>query len=622
MDNGRLRQLWVRGRTVPDSIPSFKKPRSKKAVDVGILTIRDDEFRAVLAAFPEEAGIHTGRRDYTLRYAAGGEGSRYTLAVVRQVEQGNGEAQEAARDLLDDLNPSLLLVVGIAAGLPSDDITLGDVVLSTRVNDYSVEARKANSEPTYNLSGGPVAKAIAAKVANLAGRERDLGDWTARLPNRPAVDWKKRGQLYGSAEWQQELREKLEGHFGKGAQGRKPRFMAGAIASSDRLVKDPKILFPWVKTARHLLAIEMESGGVYRAARERCAMLAIRGISDLVGLKRNEAWTKYACLVAAEFARAFLRTGPVRPRSRRASGWSKGKQKAEDTVEPAGPADVLYTNLFPLLDHPKVLYVARSTCGSVKQAWARLRPEGRVHTSRVPRAWILHGKTIYSFVDPETHLGPIVDVGSIEEHGPEILTESDDRELRVAFVWLLNEALRDDLGAMGVRFFFKDKVFAFAGRLDEPPRKYKYQNVRLQSTMTVVSHYSTKPKTGSPQPFLRHNACQARFRLLDGRWYLEVTPTYRFTTNGRDKFFWHEESLSGIKRLEGNRAVLSQVLLWNDLVRTRRPGKLLTFGDAKRFELARAIPEGELFALESDRAEFATEHGTVVEGAAEEQGFQ
>jgi hypothetical protein len=87
-------------------------------------------------------------------------------------------------------------------------------------------------------------------------------------------------------------------------------YIAGPIASSDRLVKDPMLLIPWLQTAPNLLAIEMESGGVYRAARERCPMLAIRGISDIVGLKRAAAWTKYACAAAAAFTRAFLRTWP------------------------------------------------------------------------------------------------------------------------------------------------------------------------------------------------------------------------------------------------------------------------------------------------------------------------
>jgi hypothetical protein len=37
-------------------------------------------------------------------------------------------------------------------------------------------------------------------------------------------------------------------------------------------VKDPELLIAWLQAARNLLAIEMESGGVYRAARERCPL--------------------------------------------------------------------------------------------------------------------------------------------------------------------------------------------------------------------------------------------------------------------------------------------------------------------------------------------------------------
>jgi nucleoside phosphorylase len=282
-------------------------------VDIGILTIRDDEFRAVLEAFPEKAGsgVHQGaHRRYILRHADTATGERYTLAILRQVEQGNGEAQDAARDLIDDLTPRLVLVVGIAGGLPSDDVTLGDVVLGTRIHDYTVDAVMTGHQMTYAATGGPIDKAIAAAVATLAGREDELGDWTSRLPARPEVAWADDGQIYGPPEWQRELRAKLVHHHG-GPSRRAPTYVAGAIASSDRLVKDPTALFPWITTARNLLAIEMESGGVYRAVRERCPMLPIRGISDLVGLRREDAWTRFACASAASFARAFLRTRPV-----------------------------------------------------------------------------------------------------------------------------------------------------------------------------------------------------------------------------------------------------------------------------------------------------------------------
>jgi nucleoside phosphorylase len=297
-------------RTTTASVAEVSSSRAH--VDIAILTIRDDEFRAVLDMFPSEAGVHDGaNRVYTLRHADAGNGERYTIAVLRQNEQGNGEAQDAARDLIADLAPKLVLVVGIAGALPSDDVKLGDVVLSTRIQDFTVEARKAGEQPTYAAAGGPIAKALATRVSNLAGRQTELGDWTADLPLQPAVSWTRKGQLYGPLEWQRELRAKLNQHHGKGSTPRAPAYVAGTIASSDRLVKDPALLFPWIATARNILAVEMESGGVYRAARERCPMLAIRGISDIVGLKRADAWTKYACASAAAFTRAFLRTRPV-----------------------------------------------------------------------------------------------------------------------------------------------------------------------------------------------------------------------------------------------------------------------------------------------------------------------
>src|SRR6185503_11419600 len=258
--------------SIADTVPATD---SSSEVDIGIVTIRDDEFRAVLAVFPDRLGTRKGaRRPYTIRRADAGRGERYRIAVLRLTEQGQGEAQDAARDLIEELAPRLVLVVGIAGGRASDDLTLGDVVVSTRVHDFTVEARKAGEPPTYDVTGGPIDKALAALVSNLAAREDELGDWTADLPTRPPVSWTKRGQLYGPAGWQRDLRERLEHHHGPAAAPRAPTYAAGPIASSDRLVKDPELLIAWLDAARSLLAIEMESGGVYRAARERCPMLA------------------------------------------------------------------------------------------------------------------------------------------------------------------------------------------------------------------------------------------------------------------------------------------------------------------------------------------------------------
>src|SRR5687768_5671845 len=128
----------------------------------------------------------------------------------------------------------------------------------------------------------------------------------------------------------------------------------------------------------------------------------------------------------------------------------------------------------------------------------------------------------------------------------------------------------DDLGAKSVRYFKDDDTFAFTGFPDEKPRKYRYHSIKRDSAITVVSHYSTESKTdGKAYKRLRHLAFNGRFRHLEDRYYLEINPTYRFTTDGRDKDRFHASSLSWIKRREKNRAVLGQVRLWNGLIASR-----------------------------------------------------
>lgn len=543
--------------------------KAQPLVDVGIITIRDDEFRAVLKAFPRGPEVYKGRhREYAIRVAEGASSQQYTVAILRQIEQGNGEAQEAARDMIDDLQPSLLLIVGIAGGLPSDDISLGDVVLSTRVLDFSIEARKFEDETTYNVGGGPIAKQIAAGVANLGAREDDLGEWWSDLPPKPSVS-SAPSKLYGTKTWQKSVRSSLQMHYGKDVPPRDPLFMAGVIAASDRLVKDPTLLFPWLNTARGILAVEMESAGVHRATRDRVPMLSIRSLSDVVGLKRQDAWTKYACSAAAAFAAAYLRTGPVESKTPKTGGVSADRGQDEGEGPQEGDIEESFANLLQLRHFPETLYVAPALSHTRKAIWAQLAPP----TSGKPgdyvsSAWTVHEDMFYSFVDPtRSRLRNVVDVGALEELDTHDWAFSKDENRRRLFVQLLNGALRDDLGAQGVRYFKDQDVYAFLGRPDEPPRRLKHQNLQVRSTVTVVAHYERPGKDGKTFRYQRHSAFQSRFRLLGRIWYLEVTPTYRFTYNGKDLAWYHESLLAGIKRLERNRAVLSQLLVWQATLR-------------------------------------------------------
>lgn len=69
----------------------------------------------------------------------------------------------------------------------------------------------------------------------------------------------------------------------------------------------------------------MELLGVYQAARtidRGYPIIAVRGISDIVGFKRREERTAYACYTTASFAKAFIVTGLLGNRVlKTASSW-------------------------------------------------------------------------------------------------------------------------------------------------------------------------------------------------------------------------------------------------------------------------------------------------------------
>ena len=107
-------------------------------VDFALITIRPDEFAAVLKRFPTKVQKGKSGRTYGIAQVPTKIGKTCSVAVVRCSEQGNDAAQQVANDVINDLDPQMLLVVGIAGGVPSDDFTLGDVIISTRIDNLNV----------------------------------------------------------------------------------------------------------------------------------------------------------------------------------------------------------------------------------------------------------------------------------------------------------------------------------------------------------------------------------------------------------------------------------------------------------------------------------------------------
>jgi nucleoside phosphorylase len=288
-----------------------KAENFKGKVHFGVITIRSDEYQALLEQLPKTSIVDgNNERRYRVAQLGCSDGSEVTVAVTRCLEQGNIEAQKAAVDLVQDLAPQWILVVGIAGGVPDSTFSLGDVVVSSRVYDLSLESAKPGGEREYSIKGEalhPYARRIVQDIPGMLGVE--LKNWHLQVGmDRPELDLAKLdGRLWGDGEWRKSLEESLIRHF---SEARFPLVLPGAIASSDRLIKDPEITADWKKVARHFVAIEMELAGVCRALWDLPA-LGIRGISDIVGLKRDEVWTTYACKTAAAFAVSLIQFGSM-----------------------------------------------------------------------------------------------------------------------------------------------------------------------------------------------------------------------------------------------------------------------------------------------------------------------
>ncbi len=64
----------------------------------------------------------------------------------------------------------------------------------------------------------------------------------------------------------------------------------------------------------------------------------------------------------------------------------------------------------------------------------------------------------------------------------------------------------------------------------------------------------------------RHDASRLHVRRLDGQFYLEVSPTYLFTWDGKQVSGHHETALSGIHRLDRHATVSQMLRMWATLL--------------------------------------------------------
>ena len=250
---------------------------------------------------------------------------------------------------------------------------------------------------------------------------------------------------------------------------------------------------------------------------------------------------------------------------------------------PVPRPEVLYSNLLPVTFPAKVFHGVTEAKGP-GDVWRVLAGAGL----GARRSWVLEGKAMLSF---ENLLEPpwdrLCERGTVDPCLSSEWSGSNDEPKRNLFVRLLNEALREWGEQLGLSQYGRRKYQTFlyfnpaSGSI---VRDVNYRSLAVPTSRTVVT--PVKHKTTGDIRYFRHNAFEWQFRRYRGEWFLEIVPTYHFTTDGFRPHPAYQPKLKGIKALERNLAVLGQLLMWAEILRTRNDelfpkpvSRHLTFGD-------------------------------------------
>lgn len=158
----------------------------------------------------------------------------------------------------------------------------------------------------------------------------------------------------------------------------------------------------------------------------------------------------------------------------------------------------------------------------------------------------------------------MVDRGTVEDFATDEWARTEDPDRQRDFVWLLNTCLRRKLYPR-IRFRRDIDCYVFLPTLDMGPEAVAYE--RPDGTSSHRNVFSVHRNKAGDVSYYKHGAAELQFRRFGDQWFLEIQPTYVYTSDG-DKIHRHQsELLTGIKRLDRNPAVLGQVLMWADVIR-------------------------------------------------------
>lgn len=269
-------------------------------------------------------------------------------------------------------------------------------------------------------------------------------------------------------------------------------------------------------------------------------------------------------------------------------------------VPPLGGGEEALVNILPITLPPEI-FTASSAYDARRAAAILLDADEPARFD-----WIIRGGMFWSFHDPRTSCcREIVDLDQVVAVDTEDLAFHDDVEEQNKFIHLLRETLRHQTRP-DLNWSKSGRYLYFRAEQADTQRSFAYQSSKKWTDADVVAVTISEKEEGKVA-FVRHHAFVPRFERLAGQWYLIITPTYHFTTNGFTAHPRPSALLAGKKRMDKSSALRGQVIMWHRLltqgdreaesdlmglfVQTRSAEPRLVFGAPPTVQLDIRVPE-------------------------------
>ena len=280
-------------------------------------------------------------------------------------------------------------------------------------------------------------------------------------------------------------------------------------------------------------------------------------------------------------------------------------------------SESLHLNLLPVGRYAQTIYFAETPYREREQVLAVMREV----KFKGANAFMLKDGKLFTFHDLNLSPWARLCTGKIDNFPSDDWALTPDAVKQANFVRLLNGTLRAFLGGKGIWFYQPKNGYGYFyyapsrdphsaadadseangtddhGHTDkrvELPSKVIRWKLRKEAERTVFKAYYGK-KDPTRIVYYRHLGFEPRFRRFGQSWYLEVTPTYHFTSDGYKLSNFAEAYLSGIKRIEKHAAVHADLRFWSYILTNRglftKSTDFLTLCEPLVFRTDFGIPE-------------------------------